>query len=234
MKKRRHAGIGDGDRPAAANLLLEDGHHGAFRSEDVAEADGSESRRGDLGEGVDVSLGQVLGGAHDARGVDRLVGGDEDEIADAEFRGQVGQALRAADVVLDRLADIGLHQRDVLVGGGVEDDLRLVFLEELPHSRLVGDAGDAGVERRGGVGGQELPLDLEDAVLAAADEHEFAGIEPHDLAADFRADAAAGAGDHDPPPFQELADHLCVQLDRGAAEQVADVDVADGDASGRR
>ena len=50
-------------------------------------------------------------------------------------------------VVLDRLADVALHQRHVLVGRGVEDDLGAELLEELPHPRLVGDVGDAGVTK---------------------------------------------------------------------------------------
>ena len=73
-------------------------------------------------------------------------------------------------------------------------------------------------------------LDLEDAVLAAADQHQRAGIEAQHLAADFRADAPAGAGDHDRAALEELADHLGVQLDGGAPQQVADFDVADGNA----
>ena len=117
-----------------------------FRSQHVAEADDGETRRGDLGEGVDVALGQLLRGPHDAGRMHGLVGRDEDEIPHAELVGQVGQALGAVDVVLHRLADVALHQRHVLVGGRMEDHLRPVLLEELPHPRAVGDAGDAGVQ----------------------------------------------------------------------------------------
>ena len=56
------------------------------------------------------------------------------------------------------------------------------------------------------------------------------GIESEQLAADFRTDAAARAGDHHGAAFDELADDVHVQLHRRAAEQVADFDVADGDA----
>ena len=40
------------------------------------------------------------------------------------------QRLRAQDVVLDGLAGVELHQGDVLVGGGVDDHLGLVLLED--------------------------------------------------------------------------------------------------------
>ncbi len=81
-----------------------------------------------------------------------------------------------------------------------------------------------GVRRRA-----ELAVDGEDAVFAAADQHHGLGIEPDDLAADFRADAAAGAGDHHAAPFEQLADVLGVQRDGVAAQEVVDFDVADGD-----
>ena len=56
------------------------------------------------------------------------------------------------------------------------------------------------------------------------------GLKRDDLAADFRADAAARPGDHHPPPFQQLADVLGVEGHRVAAQEVVDFDVADGDA----
>ena len=131
-------------------------------------------------------------------GMDGLVGGDEDEVPHAELVGQFGHALRAADVVADRLADVGFHQRHVLVGGGVEDDFRTDSCVKSCRIRgSIGDVGDAGVAawwRR--AGRPELPLDVEDAVFAAAHQHSTAGLKRSDLPADFRADAAAGAGDH--------------------------------------
>ena len=54
------------------------------------------------------------------------------------------------------------------------------------------------------------------------------GLEGEDLPADFRADAAAGAGDHHPPPFEQFADVFGVERDGVAAQEVVDFDVADG------
>ena len=70
-----------------------------------------------------------FGHAHDARGMDGLVGGDEDEVPHAELVGHFGHDLGAADVVADRLADVQFHQGHVLVRGGVENDLRMVLRE---------------------------------------------------------------------------------------------------------
>ena len=75
----------------------------------------------------------------------------------------------------------------------------------------------------------EFPLDDEDAVLAAADEDQGFRVEGEDLPADFRADAAAGPGHHDPPPFEQPADVFGVERNGIAAQEVVDFDVADGD-----
>ena len=133
MKKRVMRGIGDGNRPAVADLLLEDRHDAAGRAQDVAEADHGEPRGRLLRERVDVALGDLLGGPHDAGGTNRLVGGDHDEAQHAVTVGQVGHALGAQHVVSDRLADVRFHQRHVLVGGGVEDDFGAMLLEDLLH-----------------------------------------------------------------------------------------------------
>ena len=69
----------------------------------------------------------------------------------------------------------------------------------------------------------------EDAVFAAANEDQGFRAEGEDLAADFRADAAAGAGHHHPPPFEQAADVFGVERDGVAAQEVVDFDVADGD-----
>ena len=138
-----HAGIGDGDRSAAADLVLEDRHHAAVGPQHVAEPHHGEAGRRDLRHGVDEALGNLLRHAHDARGMDRLVGGDEDEVPHAELVGHFGHDLGAADVVADRFADVHFHQGHVLVRGGVENDLRMKLREELPHAGLVGDVGNA-------------------------------------------------------------------------------------------
>ena len=159
-----------------------------------------------------------------------LVGGDEDEIPHAELIGQIDQALRAQHVVLDRFADVDFHHRHVLVRRGVEDHFGLEFLEDLPHAGEIGHVADAAMEDAGGMRRAQFPFDVENGILAVADQNHRLGIEAHDLPADFRADASARAGHHDDSPFQQIADDIRIQLHRIAAEEVVDFDVADGDA----
>ncbi len=91
----RHLGVGDRHRPAARDLLAEDRHDRARRSEHVAEAHGDERRLVlDLAERLDDPLGERLAGAHRGLRVDGLVGRDEHEAVDA--RGVPRDAPRCA------------------------------------------------------------------------------------------------------------------------------------------
>ncbi len=48
----------------------------------------------------------------------------------------------AESIVFYRFAGIQLHQRDMFVGGGVNDDLRLIFFEDFFNTYLVSDIAD--------------------------------------------------------------------------------------------
>src|SRR5262249_37693856 len=134
-----------------------------------------------------------------------------------------------ADVVLDRFGRVGFHQRNVLVSGRVEDHVRAVSGQDLPHARFVGHVADAGHQLHGRARGHQLAVDREDAVFAPADHHQRPRSEPQNLATNLGTDAATGAGHHHGAAFQQLADGLVVELDRVAAEQVVDVNIANGD-----
>ncbi len=99
-------------------------------------------------------------------------------------------------VVADRLQRVRLEHRHVLVGGGVEDDVRRVASRR--PARIFGGVAAVGEDRDHG--GEvalvdELPLDLVERRLGLLDEHELGGAEADDLAAELGADRAAAAGD---------------------------------------
>ena len=139
----------------------------------------------------------------------------------------------AVDDVPHRFLGMLLHQRNVLVGGGVEDHVRPVLHQDAAHARLVEHVGDADVDLL--VAGQrpQFPFQEELARLRAVDQHDPLRGELQQLPADFRADAAGAAGDQDHPAVDPLADVLDVQLHRLALQQVFDGDRPrlDGDAA---
>ena len=222
-----HFGMGDGDRAAGFDLLAEDRHDAAAAAQDVAETNGDKPRAAIGGvQGLDVQLGAALGRAHDAGGVDRFVGADHDERRHARRPGGVGDDPRAEDVVLDRLAGIAFHHRHVLVGGAVEHDVRLMLFK---HPRDAPDVADVGDDRHP-LGADpavaQFAVDFEQAVLRPVQQDHPARAEFHGLPADFRSDAAAGAGHEDILAGQEPLQFGGVEADRPAAQQIGQFEVA--------
>ena len=146
----------------------------------------------------DEHLGDALAGAHDARRQDGLVRGDEDEALDAGGDRGVEEGHRPADVDVDRVRRMLLHHRHVLVGGGVEDDVRAppVAMSRSMAGRLATLARWARSSplpwprERAHL---ELALDQVEGALGAVHEDEAARAERVDLAGELGADGAAGA-----------------------------------------
>ena len=138
--------MSDGDGAAFGDLAFEDGDDAAGGAKDVAEADGDEFGLAGVGfgEGLEVNLGEAFAGAHDAGGVDGFVGRDQDEACDVMFEGEPGQAGGGNRVVLDRLAGLRFHHAHVFMGGGVEQDRRLMLAKHGNHAGAVQDIGNDG------------------------------------------------------------------------------------------
>ena len=137
--------------------------------------------------------------------------------------------MRVPDhVVAHRLERMRLQHRDVLVRRGVEDDGRLVLLEDLAPERLsVLDVDE--LRQRGGEAAlaDELALDLEERPLGVVDEDQPRRAHPRDLAAELRADRAARTGDEHGVPFEVAGDLVEVDLHLLAAEHVLHLHRAD-------
>ena len=68
--------------------------------------------------------------------------------------------------------------------------------------------------------------DLEDAVLAVAEDDQLGGLAADDLAAQLRADGAACAGHQHAPAAEQRGDLRRVGLHRLTAQQILDLHVA--------
>lgn len=229
----RHVGVGDGDGPSSADLLLEGGDNAPPAAEDIAEAHGDEGMPlSGAGCGrTDDHLGDALGGPHDGGGVDRFVCGDVDEDLHGMFERQLREVRGAEDVVQHGFFRVLLHQRHVLVGGGVEDDLRAEAFEDAGQPLAVAHVGDDRGERQAGVVGAQLLLYLEEAVLPPPEQDEARGGEGNQLTDDFAPDGAARAGDEDGSAPDVPGDLVEFEPDGLAVQQVLDLHVADtGDA----
>ena len=218
----RHLRMSHRHRTALLDLAAEDRDHAAGGVEDVAEANGDEAR-GDVlavAVGLDDPLAQCLRLSEEVLRVRGLVRRDEHEPLRPVLDRDVRHDSRCERVVADCLERVGLQQGDVLVSGGMEDDARLVALEDLTHLGAVAAVSEHGRDRREVALAHELALDVEERRLRVLDEHEPRRPDPRDLAAELGADRAARAGDEDGLAGEVLRDRAHVDLDRLAAEHV--------------
>ena len=102
----------------------------------------------------------------------------------------------------------------MLVGSSMEDDAGPPGGKELFHPGLIADIGNARHELDVRKLLQKLAVDVEEAVFGLLDHEQGCRIEKAQLAAQFRADTAAGAAHGNRPPLDDSCDGPVVQLDR--------------------
>ena len=139
------------------------------------------------GGGADDRLRHRLRGAHHRPRVDRLVGRDQDEALGAGDGRGLGDDAGRDRVVADRLERVRLHQRHVLVGGGVEDDVGLEALHHLEHPVALLAVGEHRLDPAEVPLGGQLAVDLEEVVLGVVDEDQQPRVDAGDLAARARS-----------------------------------------------
>ncbi len=125
----RDLGMRHRDRPAGRDLLAELRDHAAGRAEHVAEAHGHEARRPRSDSAWHTSSARRLVAPMTLVGFTALSVEMSTNFLDAVPDRGLGDAPGAEHVVVHRLPGVVvLHQRHVLVGGGVEDRRRPVLL----------------------------------------------------------------------------------------------------------
>ena len=215
-------GVGDSDRSARGDLLPKFWDDAAAAAQDVTEADHDETRTGLILEPLDDHLSEALAGPHDVGGVDGLVGRDQHELGHAGPLAGPSQRVGTEDVVEERLGDVvGLHERDVLVGRGVEHDPRGIFSEEPLEPLGVLDVTDDGEE----FDGQALKLLLK--LIECVFREVIADEQPRrifdDLAAELGADRAAGPSDQHHLTIDQFLQAGLVEVHRVTPQQVLHV-----------
>ncbi len=228
----------DGDGSPLLDLTLEEGDHAAIGAEDVAEPDGGEAggvgvggeragADGGVGEALDHELAHALGGAHDVGRVDGLVGRHQDKPLDAVRGVRDGGLVGAEDVVLDGLLRVVLHQRHMLVGRRVEDDVGAVAREGARELVLVAHASDHDREVDRRILPGHLLAEGVRVVLVDVKHDQVLRGEPGDLAREFGPDAPRAARNQHRAARQVLLGGRGVQVHRVATQEVLGLDPRD-------
>lgn len=108
----------------------------------------------------------------------------------------------------------------MLVSRTVEDNMRPLGLEHLPYALGIANIANAWAHVGANPVVAQFAIDLEQRVLRPLEQYEPIGAESHRLPADFRTDAAAGAGHEDPFAGKKTLQFRCIQINRGAAQKV--------------
>jgi hypothetical protein len=223
-----HIGMRHRHRSARRNLLLEQGDDRPGAAEDVSEADGHEPGHLLSVHALHEEFGDPLGSPHDVGGPNGLVRRHQHEPLRIRLHGQLDEIARAQDVVQNRLAGVAFLHGHVLVGRGVEDDLGPEARQDPVQRLAVADVRQEALRRQCLEPESEFLLDLEQVELAEIEKPHDLGLEPADLAHEFRADGAAGAGYKDPLTAEKAADHLWIEMDFLAAHEILQPHLADG------
>ena len=181
-----------------------------------------------LVKGLDDHLAQALACAHDVRGVHGLVRGDQDKALASVDHGRIGGLVGTDRVVLDGFAGTVLHERDMLVRGGVVNDLRPVGFKDFEHPAAVSDGADEGNQVQFRILLLQLQLDAVGVVFVNIKDDQLLRLMGRDLPAQFGADGSAAAGDQDGLAGDKRKDFRHVSFDGFPAQQIFDRHVFHG------
>src|SRR5688572_67646 len=171
-------------------------------------------------------LGDSLRRAHHARRANGLVGRDQHEMLHVHFDGCVDDVPGSRNVVRHGLENVVLHQGHMLVRGRVEDRMRTVLLENVEDPRPVTHIRDHRNDLHIGEAQRELLEDVEDRILAVAEEDEARGSEAGQLPAKLRSDRSTRPGNQYRLTRRQLGHRRQIGLDGVATKQILNLDFA--------
>ena len=114
---------------------------------------------------------------------------------------------------------MGFHQRNVLVGGRVVDDLWPVVLDRFVEFLPIEDVAEHRNDAEPRILEPQLQLREVEAAFGSLEEHQELGLQRGQLPAEGRADRAPGLCDHDPLASKLPLEKLTIQANNVAADE---------------
>ena len=181
----------DGHRPTCLDLFEKMRHDAAVTTQYISESDCHEVRLAGTSHVLNDQLRHPFCRAHDAGGAHGLVGRDHNEAFDIVLLRQGRHRAGAQHVVLHSLTGVVFHHGNVLVRGGMEDDLRCIRLHRRLQPFPVRDVADHGVNMRTSLALCQLVVNRKQAVFVSLIEDEAFGRIGNNLPTQLRSDGAA-------------------------------------------
>src|SRR5699024_6208425 len=200
-KETDDVGVSHGERTTVLYLLLKPRNHRTVAAQHIAETGGHEFGAAlyltithGTTQTLNVNLSQTLGTAHYIRRIHGLVCRNHYHFLRTVRYGHVGHLARTGNIHQDGLAGILLHQRDVLVSGGVEYYLRMVKLKDHTHTFLHTHIAYHGNKIYGRIVLLKLQADIMQRGLCGIEHHQLADAHLDQLTAKLATDTAGGTG----------------------------------------
>ena len=121
-------------RTARRYLLAKKRNHAAVTAKHITKTHRHKLRLVMLVKGLDNHFADPLTGSHNIRGVHRFVGGDHDKTLYAAHGRRLGRLKGAEYIILYGLCRAVLHQRHMLMGRRMINDVWTVFGKNIVHS----------------------------------------------------------------------------------------------------
>ena len=167
-------------------------------------------------------LADALRGAHHVGGIHRLVRGDQHKGLHPVPVRRLRHMICTKHVVLDRLVGAVLHQRHVLVGRGVIDNVGAVLVKKQFHLLPVPHGPDQDHQIQHRIFMPQLLLDGVGIIFINIKNDQLSGTAGGDLAAQLAADAPASPCDQHRLAPDIPGDLFHIHLDAVPAQQVLD------------
>ena len=169
---------------------------------------------------LDDHLAETLAGPHDIGGVDRLVRADQHKPLGSVFHRRESRLVGSDHIVFDGLVGTCLHQRHMLVGRRVIDDLRPICIKYHLHPAAVPDRADQRYQVQIGVFLLQFLLDIVGVVLVNIKDNQLLGMMSGNLSAELTSDRAAPSGNQNSLSLNIGEDLVHIDLDGIPSQQI--------------
>ena len=163
---------------------------------------------------------EALACAHDVGGVDSLICTDQHESFRSVFQCGISGFICTYHIVLDRLVGTGLHQRHMLVGRRMIDDIRFIVFEHPVDASAVPHRTDQYNKVQFRIFSPEFLFDIIGIVLIDIKDDQLSRFMSGDLSAQLAADGTSAAGDQDRLPFKMPENLFHIYLDCFSSQQI--------------
>ena len=191
-----HRRIRNRDRLFGSSLAIEGFDDTSLGSEDVNQSDyPNADHRSNVDIRLEYSFDDSFRGAVEARRQHRFVGGRVDQARDADLPSARENVEGAKYVHVEDLIDVGLGERDLLVGREVENDVRTGTSQNLKNFSTIANVRENQLWWSLATRGLKLQAQTDKRRLVRVDEDEAFRIVLSRKARKSRADRASGSRD---------------------------------------